>query len=428
MKTEGTIIQIKRRLIQAVSVLILSVICHLSTISYLNGAAGTSRAEFLRIGVGARASGMGGAFTAVADDVSTISYNPAGLGHIKDTQFTLMHSEWIDDIGYEYMGFAHSFGSAGTLGAEIRYLHMGDILGRALNGERTKNFSVSNLAATLSYGRELLKDVSFGVNVKILRENIEEESSTGVAFDIGELYSIQIADNRLQLGLTIQNLGPGMKFVNNKEPLPLNLKVGAAYKMLKNSLIMAVDVNIPKGGAPFLNFGSEYSFMNIASARIGYKTEKELETSARLSLGLGFNRKDYGLDYTFVPFNDLGRTHRISLSVRFGGGQIKNKIAALKINKVDNEMTLAENSKEKIAFIFKKINELKKEDIVIKLSDKFIYFDNVAINIEKEKYSVFERLADVLLIMTEFKIEIINSAGNIKTYFLDRGISAERII
>ena len=59
--------------------------------------------EFLKLGVGARALGMGGAFAGLADDASAAYWNPAGLAYLKTNQFMPTHSEEFGGIlGYDF--------------------------------------------------------------------------------------------------------------------------------------------------------------------------------------------------------------------------------------------------------------------------------------------------------------------------------------
>ncbi|MFC2061227.1 PorV/PorQ family protein [Elusimicrobiota bacterium] len=392
------------------------------------GSVGTNRAEFLLIGVGARPSGMGEAFTAVADDVNTISYNPAGLGNIRDAQVTLMHNNWIDDIGYEYMGLAYELNNYGTAGLEVKYLHTASIMGRGINGRQTSHFSVYNLAVTAAYGKKIYKGLSIGSNIKLIQEKLEDERVSSIGFDLGGLY---IMDSGLRFGLAVQNFGPETKFVKESEPLPLNLKLGTAYKMLEDSLILALDANLSEYSGSYINIGSEYCFRKIASARLGYKSDNALESNARINLGLGFGWNDYKFDYTFVPFEDLGQSHRFSLMIKFGKKKKDNK-TVFRYRSPGKKITYIDGKKDAMKILVEKINTFKKlnedEDIIIKLSNKYIYFDDIAINIEYENHEVFERLADVLIVMTEYKIELIDVSDYIKDYFMGKGISEDRII
>jgi hypothetical protein len=392
------------------------------------GVAGTNSAEFLLIGVGARPTGMGEAFTAVADDVNTISYNPAGLSQIEDTQVTFMHSEWIDDMAYEYLGLAHHFEKLGTFGLEVRYLHMGELEGRSVNGTETSNFNSSSWAGTLSYGKSVIDNLAVGTNLKVLQENIEYEQATGFAFDFGGLYGIELDDNLLQFGVSAQNIGPEIKFVSEEESLPVNIKFGTAYKISRNNnlLTLAFDVNLPEESDRYFNIGAEYCFKKIVTARIGYKAEQELETSSRLNLGFGVGTKKYGVDYTYVPFEDLGQTHRVSLFACFGKDSSKKQPKASENHK--KKYVFIDNIDKTIVEILDKIESNNKEESVVRLSENFIYHEDITIYIGNKMDSVIEKLADIMLIMPEYKIEIVRYSNKLKTYFLNKGIDANRII
>jgi len=418
MKIKGTIKYFI--LLTATFVLASSLLCMTADA----GSVGTNRAEFLLIGAGARPASMGEAFTAVADDVNTISYNPAGLGTVKDIQFTLMHNEWIDDIGYEYAGFAYCLGRLGTAGLELKYLHTADITGRGVNGKETANFSVYSLAATLAYGKKLAENLSVGSNIKLIQEKIEEEEAVSAALDLGVLFGIDFSNNRLQIGVSVQNIGPETKFVEKNEPMPLNMKVGTAYRLLENSLLLAVDGNISEYAGTYLNAGAEYKFIDIASARIGYKSDSALESAARFNVGLGIGWKDYSFDYTFVPFDDLGQTHRFAVMAKFGHSK-----AAAEVNRgrAENKSLTVNETMQKIIDKIADLSE-KREEVVLRLSDKYIYFEDSEINIEHQSSMVYARLLDVLTVMYDYKIEFVGVSEKIKSFFIYNGINKDRII
>src|ERR1039458_1672672 len=92
---------------------------------------GTSGAEFLKIGPGARAVGMGEAFTGVADDVDAIYWNPAGLGTLKHAEITGMHMQYFQSIQYEFAAFAYPTTDRGSWGFAVTNLHTDNIDRRA---------------------------------------------------------------------------------------------------------------------------------------------------------------------------------------------------------------------------------------------------------------------------------------------------------
>src|ERR1035438_3781461 len=92
-----------------------------------NNNVGTSGAEFLKIGPGARPVGMGEAFTGVADDIHAIYWNPAGLGTLKNAEITGMHMQYFQSIQYEFAAFAYPTRDHGTWGFAVTNLHTDNI-------------------------------------------------------------------------------------------------------------------------------------------------------------------------------------------------------------------------------------------------------------------------------------------------------------
>ncbi|MCB4792858.1 MAG: PorV/PorQ family protein, partial [Elusimicrobia bacterium] len=181
--------------------------------------AGTTGAAFLKIGVGARAAGMGSAFTALSDDASGIYWNPAGIASISEKQVMFMHSNWIEDLKYDFAGFVKPV-KTGVLGLAASYLSQGDFQGRDENRQPTSSFSAYDMALLVSMAKKTDYG-SLGANCKIIREVIESENATGIAVDLGS--KIQYPDSKFSFGLVLQNLGPQMKFINDGYNLPLSL-------------------------------------------------------------------------------------------------------------------------------------------------------------------------------------------------------------
>ena len=96
-----------------------------------------------------------------------------------------MHNEWFAGINHEFVGFALPLRGTGTFGASASFLSFGELQGRDRDGNETTIFRPYDLALILSYARGFGSSLAFGVNAKFLREQIADESGTGVAFDLG---------------------------------------------------------------------------------------------------------------------------------------------------------------------------------------------------------------------------------------------------
>ncbi len=283
---------------------------------------GTRAMTFLKIGVGAKAISMGESQVADADDLYATYWNPAGLAQLQRPQLGLMHNEWFEGINHQFIGFAKPLGNAGTLGGSLIYLSYGELEGYDINesGEpvKTENFHPYDLALIASYARRFGGALSLGANAKWVREKIDTESAQVVAFDIGGLYAI--LNNSLSLGFNVQHLGAKVKFVEESFSLPLNVKVGAAYRLLDEAFTLTADLNRPSDNDPTVGVGAAFTAYELIHLRAGYKYKlggNDLGTASGITTGIGFSIEGFQLDYAFVSFGKLGAAHRFSLISNF---------------------------------------------------------------------------------------------------------------
>jgi len=298
-------------------------------------AAGTTGATFLKIEAGARPVAMGGAFVAVADDANTTYWNPAGLAQLEEAEITAMHNEWLEDIRYEFLAYAqpikserrtHGFGVSAmclyTTGLEERSTE---------TVEPEGTFGAYDIALAGAYARKVSRGLSIGANLKLIHQRLEEETAWSGAIDIGLLYRLpgprkRFSKESLQVGFMVQNIGPGIKFIKESDPLPLNIKAGISrtyvMKPINSEVTVALDVNAPIDNVINGHFGVEFVYKKMKNieiaGRAGYKTNtvKDLGALSGLSTGIGFLWKSMGIDYVWVPYGDLGNTHRISLTIK----------------------------------------------------------------------------------------------------------------
>lgn len=278
---------------------------------------GITSAHFLKLDVGARQAAMAGAFAGLANDVNTINYNPAGLLQIGTISMTAMHNQWFQTIKYEYLGYAQKVWWGGAIGGNLSYIYMGDIAGSRFSKEgsyeKASDWTAWDACLTLSYAHPWSDKLSTGINLKIIYEKIEQEDASTLAFDLGTFYQPPL-DN-LSFGLCLQNLGSGLKFIQDKSDLPMNLKGGIAVKLLDKHLLVAVDVNKPIDNNLNLRLGCEYWLLDTFALRFGYRTG--LDMGSGFAGGLGLKVMNYQLDYGFAPAGELGDSHRISMGMKF---------------------------------------------------------------------------------------------------------------
>ena len=290
------------------------------------GGAGTTAANFLRIGTGARASGMGEAQVAISDSVDSVYWNPAGLALVKNTEISLMHLIYWQGISYEYAAVALPIKKFGVIGIGIDYLNSGNIDKTTENTTGSDytlagSFSYMAFAGTISYGNNFVIDkmkMNLGASVKIVGDKIEDDLVLGAGLDLG--VTSELIKNGF-IGIAMQNIGVTF---SKSTLLPMQLKAGGGYfvDMLGKDhlIIVGVDGVLPFDSTLKLNAGLEYSYQKTFFVRVGYKVNYALEN---LTAGAGFrlniDRTQYELNYSYTPgLEDVGTSHRVSLLVRLG--------------------------------------------------------------------------------------------------------------
>ena len=295
--------------------------------SFSSSANGTTSAEFLQLGVGARALTMGQAYTAVADDATAVYWNPAGMTQIQKRSATVMHTAYIASSFFDYGAYAQNLGKYGTVGMGYQYFSAGSITQTDASATSIGTFSPYDFAATLAYAYALgdsapalLNGYSLGVGLKFINASIVS-SAQSEALDAGVL-SRPYLDGKLRLAFDMSNMGPALKFDQVSESLPMTFKAGSSYKIRPNWLA-SLDVVMPRGGGPTLGMGTEYQVVTSGpwrfAGRAGFNsaTISDISGFSGVSFGVGFGYRGASLDYGFVPFGGLGQAQIVSLSYNF---------------------------------------------------------------------------------------------------------------
>ncbi|HID95388.1 MAG TPA: PorV/PorQ family protein [Candidatus Latescibacteria bacterium] len=273
--------------------------------------AGTTGMAFLKIGVGARAVAMAGAYTAVAGDQTTSYWNPAGLAKIKGRDVSLMHTQWLQGIRYEYGGLATGNGRR-AFSISLAFNSAGELERRTgPTRQPLGTFNVYDVMLGLSSAWSVSNNFDIGITGKFLYEKIYIESASGVAFDAGLLYQTPVTG--LNLGLSVRNLGRTNRMREERIKLPKELNLGASYKFSDpfGDILVCLDLRVPDDYWKSIQAGIEYSFLDLFSLRVGYQTGYQ---ERNISAGLGIRFAGWRIDYAWVPYYlDLGDTHRFSL-------------------------------------------------------------------------------------------------------------------
>ncbi len=278
------------------------------------GELGSTTAGFLNIGVGARALGMGGAFTSVADNSSAVYWNAAGLRRLENSQAEFSHQSWYQDVTIENLLIAFP-GRKVSFGAGLTYLNFGQIQSFDAAGNPGEELSMYNLAFSVSAATDIAENVSVGATIKYIEQSFDIVKGTAFAGDIG----VMANHSGVSLGLAAVNFGTKMTYISEKENLPAAIRFGLSFRQFDNKALFSFDAYSPFEGQLSLRQGLEMNLYDQLYARSGliYQTETVSNADAlsyNLGLGLGYGAGKF--DYTFIPSDDYGTdaVHNFSIS------------------------------------------------------------------------------------------------------------------
>jgi hypothetical protein len=277
---------------------------------------GDAGALFLRIGMGARASAMGEGYVAVAEDASSVYWNPAAMAAVLGTNLQFTHDEYFLSVRVEQLALTHET-RYGTVGLSFTGMYMDDLERRGNTpGDPEEKFSVYDASFAFGFARYILPNFSLGATVKPVYQKIDERNASGWAFDFGIFHVARI--DGLKLAAVIGNVGKPMKFISEEYALPRYIKVGGSYERdsaaARGRFLFTLDGVFPNDGDPKQNLGAEYMYRRTLALRAGYKAGYD---SQGATFGLGLRYKKLDVDYAMMLVrNDLGDSHRFSLGLR----------------------------------------------------------------------------------------------------------------
>ena len=285
--------------------------------AWASGDPGDAGALFLRIGMGARASAMGEGYVAIAEDASSVYWNPAAMAAVLGTHIQFTHDEYFLSARVEQLALTHET-RYGTLGLSFTGMFMDDLERREDTPTEMPlgTFSVYDASFAFGFARYILPNLSLGATAKPVYQKIDAWSASGWAFDVG-IYHVARIDG-LKLAAVLGNLGAPMKFHAEEYALPRYIKVGGSYERetatLRGRFVFTLDGVWVNDGDPKQNLGAEYMYRRTIALRAGYKAGYD---SFGGTFGLGVRYKRLDVDYAYILVkNDLGDNHRISLGLR----------------------------------------------------------------------------------------------------------------
>ncbi|MBS1903177.1 MAG: PorV/PorQ family protein [Bacteroidetes bacterium] len=307
---------------------------------------GSGGSTFTKIGVGARAAGMAGGFSALADDITALYWNPAGIAHLQGISANASYTAWFAGITHNFIGAVMPISEKYRFGVSLTVLDNGTLNKATIDKDiNAGTFNANDMSFGLTFAGALTDRFSFGATVKYLRSAILDLSADGLAFDAGSLYQTDFYHLKISLALT--NLGPDRSFdgnslsvlaqntanttaklvdaklVTSTFSLPLSFRIGVGTdvfqgEMQDQKLNVGFDFAAHSDGPETYNLGGEYVWNDMLALRGGYAFNQD---QFGLGLGAGFKYKTEDfmgtIDYAINTTKSLGTINRISVSAQF---------------------------------------------------------------------------------------------------------------
>lgn len=244
--------------------------------------------EFLSIGVGARALGMGGAQVSAARDVTAAYWNPAALMGIKHKyDFSLMHAEYFAGIAqYDYLAFSTPIKSDSQVAVSLIRFGVDDIpdtrflydANGALNYNNIQFFNAADYALLLSYARDLSDHFKVGVNAKVIHRNVGKFAQAwGFGLDLGGIY----IKNRLTVGLMVRDITTTFNAWSHNSELVRDI-----YSQTNNEVpINSVELTLPRAISSISyqwKIGSDFGLLTALDLDMTFDGNRNTVVSTKL--------------------------------------------------------------------------------------------------------------------------------------------------
>ncbi len=314
---------------------------------------GTTAAKFLSVGIGPRANAMGGAFTSIANDASSLYWNPAGAAALTNFEAMFTYTSLYKDldINLNYFALVLPAGELGNFGVSVTTLDYGDmdVTTEYFPDGTGERFSAASYAFGLSYARNITESFAAGITIKYITEGIFNSSANGIGFDVGTIFKtpflgIKFSSIITNYGSKLQMAGEDLLIRYDADPtregnnrtvdayyktdkfeLPLKLQIGLSKDidfLNEHRLTLAVDATHPNDNSEYINVGGELSLLdNLISLRGGYKGLLLDDNQEGLTLGVGLYYLlgvfAVGVDYSYQEFEFLSYIHSFAVSFKF---------------------------------------------------------------------------------------------------------------
>jgi len=324
---------------------------------------GTTTAEFLTIGYGPAGCALGNSYVSMANDISSLYWNPAGLSFMKSKEMMFSYQPWLVDINTFFAAGGFVLPVYGTFAVGIVGVNYGDMKVTTVDMQQGtgETFNADEYAFYLSYGRKLATWFGFGASAKYIKSSIWHTSADAFAVDLGVLIETAFFSptdserNGLKIGMSLSNYGTPMQYKgldlirsvdilpdeagNYKDSkvylstdqweLPLIFRVGVSLQPIVTAhqqVSITADALHVNSNSESVNLGAEYMLSAPGVGKFflrgGYRALLMEDSEFGLTLGFGVLKQflgntSLGFDYAYRDIGILGNINTFGMGLKF---------------------------------------------------------------------------------------------------------------
>jgi tetratricopeptide (TPR) repeat protein len=325
-------------------------------------------------GAGGRALGMGGANVALANDASSVFWNPATLTALSDRSLSLLYLPLPEGTRYSAAAFGWPTVDYGSFAVAAFLLTTDQIQRRDNLGRLLGDFSANQQMYLIGYGKSISSHLAIGATVKLFGESFDNTSAFGAGGDLGIKFTIS---EYLSLGFNAQNLlAPKLRLDRDAETLPRTLKGGVGMTIPfaggRNSFAIEVDVDKTEQVDPQIHVGAEVAFLRSYFLRGGYDVDQ-------INLGAGLHLGFATLGYTYRTQDFFQPQHQVTLDLSLGGS---------------TSSILARREEEKLKSSEKFARQQREQELAATLLSARNFYDSGVLDSAQVYYQIAEALTN----------------------------------
>jgi hypothetical protein len=331
--------------------LIVAILILASTTTYAQ-IGGDHAYEFLTIPTSARVAALGGTAMAIDDgDITLSNQNPSLLANVASGKLALEYINYISDINFGHVSYAHKFEKIGTMSFGVQYLNGGNFIRADELGNQMGAFTTSEIALKAAYAKSFDSIFTIGATIKPVYSQLEQYRSLGLLMDVGASYT---SKNKLfTSSLLFSNMGSQLTtYIDTYESVPFEIQLGISQKLehapfrfsiiarhLEQPLLSWTRTNYPEPSnveqeyeddnkKSFIDdvmrhmvFGAELNLGKNFFARAGYSYQRFVELkvgdragAAGFSWGFGFKIKRLHFSYANARYNYAGTSNHFTIT------------------------------------------------------------------------------------------------------------------